>query len=392
MELLLNEIAKDLSLPALLLDLQAFDQNCKSILEKANGKTVRIATKSIRSIPVLKRILEFDARFKGLMSYSPNEAIFLAEQGFDDILIGYPCWDSEALTAISLLNNDGHQITCMIDSLEHVHYLNEIAEKTGGMFYLCLDVDMSTRFLNLHFGVRRSPLKTVDDVLQLAREIKKYPRLKLIGVMGYEAQIAGVGDNIPSQLLKNRLILFLKKKSFQEIKNRRKSVVQALGKEGVQLKFVNGGGTGSLDVTSKEETVTELTAGSGFYAPLLFDYYRDFRYTPSLFFALPIVRKPAPNIYTCLGGGYIASGPHGRDKVPQPVYPKGGKLLPFEGAGEVQTPIYFEKEILEIGDAVVFRAAKAGEICERFNEIICVEQGKIVDRYLTYRGEGKCFL
>ena len=390
--MVLDELPKDLAYPALLLDLDAFDQNCKRIAEKANGKTIRIATKSIRSIPVLKRILQSNPVFKGVMCYSPYEAIFLAEQGIEDILIGYPCWDPKAHSEIAKLNGKGHQITCMVDSFEQVKHLNEIAKEANGFFYLCIDIDMSTTFGNLHFGVRRSPLRTEESTIQLVRFIQEYPSLKLLGIMGYEAQIAGVGDHLPSQRLKNIAVSFMKNKSINKIKRQREKIVQSLKSEGVQLVFVNGGGTGSLDTTSKEESVTEMTAGSGFYAPLLFDYYRNFRFTPALFFALPVVRKPTPHIYTCLGGGYVSSGVHGLDKVPVPIYPPGGKLLPFEGAGEVQTPVYYEKETLEIGDNIFFRAAKAGEICERFNEIICLANQQVVDRYLTYRGEGKCFL
>ncbi len=392
MYVITENLPDDLSLPALLLDLDAFDQNCKMIAEKANGKTIRIASKSIRSVPVLKRIFESNEVFKGLMCYSPYEAIFLAEQGFDDILLGYPCWDPEALAQIAALNGAGKQITCMVDSMEQIRHLNKISEKVNGLIFVCIDVDMSTTFGSLHFGVRRSPLKTENDVIRLAMVIKDSPNLKFLGVMGYEAQIAGVGDRLPSQQVKNHVVTMLKKKSIHTIKRRRERIVRALEKEGLKPVLVNGGGTGSLNTTSKEECVTELTAGSGFYSPLLFDYYRDFHFKPALFFALQVVRKPASNIYTCLGGGYIASGPHGKDKVPQPVYPPGGKLLSFEGAGEVQTPVYYERETLEIGDPIIFRAAKAGEICERFDEILCVDQQQVVDRYLTYRGEGKCFL
>jgi D-serine deaminase-like pyridoxal phosphate-dependent protein len=387
-----KELFQNISLPALLLDVQALDDNCRRIAAKANGKKIRIATKSIRSVPVLNRIFQSNSVFQGLMCYSPHEAIFLTENGFDNILLGYPCWDSEALFQIARLNGNRKQIICMVDSLQHIDHLKEIAGRAKGMFYLCIDVDMSTMIGSLHFGVRRSPLRTEEEVIRLVRKIKQSSGLKLLGLMGYEAQIAGVGDRMPSQHLKNRAVTFMKKQSLTKIVARRKSVVQALEREGQPVAFVNGGGTGSLDTTSKEEVVTELTAGSGFYSPLLFDYYQNFRFQPALFFALPVVRKPTSTIYTCLGGGYIASGPHGKDKVPQPVYPPGGKLLPFEGAGEVQTPIYYEKETLEIGDAIIFRAAKAGEICERFNEIVCIADGRIVDRYPTYRGEGKCFL
>ncbi|MDQ0154211.1 amino acid deaminase/aldolase [Robertmurraya andreesenii] len=385
-----NKVLSAISLPSLLLDLDAFDANCREIAKKANGKKLRIASKSIRSVSVLKRILESNSVYQGIMTFSPHEAIFLAEKGFDDILMGYPCWDKEALSKIAQLTES--RIVLMVDCIEHIDYLEKIAEETKGSFYLCVDVDMSTTFPGLHFGVRRSPIKTEHSALELAERIQQAQRIELLGVMGYEAQIAGVGDRVPSQQMKNKLITYLKGKSITEIQSRRGKIIEMLRKKGFALSLVNGGGTGSLHTTTTEDYITEVTVGSGFYSPLLFDYYKDFCYKPSLFFALPVVRRPAPNIYTCLGGGYIASGAIGKDKEPKPVFPPGGKLLSLEGAGEVQTPVFFEKETLEIGDPIIFRAAKAGEVCERFNEIICISNGEIVDRYPTYRGEGACFL
>jgi D-serine deaminase-like pyridoxal phosphate-dependent protein len=392
-ELLISkDVLKQLSLPALLLDLDAFDDNCKKIAEKANGKKIRIATKSIRSVEVINRVMQSSPVYQGLMCFSPTEVIFLEEQGFNDLLLGYPCTDNEALYKISNKNKHSKSITIMIDCIEQTKLLEEIAKKTDGIFYICIDIDMSTTFAALHFGVRRSPISTPNEVVKLARFIKQSNHLVLVGIMGYEAQIAGVGDRVPSQLIKNKIVSYMKKMSIKEIKRRRKTIVDALVNEGIQLDFVNGGGTGSLHITCYEDVITEVTVGSGLYAPLLFDYYTDFTYNPALFFALPIVRKPTSTIYTCLGGGYIASGSAGKDRLPQPVYPPGGRLLPIEGAGEVQTPVYYENESLEIGDAILFRAAKSGEICERFEEMICLSNNQIVDRYPTYRGDGVCFL
>jgi D-serine deaminase-like pyridoxal phosphate-dependent protein len=47
---------------------------------------------------------------------------------------------------------------------------------------------------------------------------------------------------------------------------------------------------------------------------------------------------------------------------------------------------------LGLGDPVVFRHAKAGELCERFDTIVLISQGRIVDRARTYRGDGQCFI
>ncbi len=105
------------------------------------------------------------------------------------------------------------------------------------------------------------------------------------------------------------------------------------------LRFVNGGGTGSLELTAAEPAVTEIAAGSGLYGPTLFDAYRAFRPEPAALFALPVVRKPSPGVVTVLGGGYLASGPADAARLPVPFLPTGLSLDKQEGAGEVQTPL-----------------------------------------------------
>ena len=114
---------------------------------------------------------------------------------------------------------------------------------------------------------------------------------------------------------------------------------------------------------------------------------------PACFFALEVVRRPSPRHVTCAGGGYVASGPAGNDKLPLPWWPAGMSLLPMEGAGEVQTPLLVPEGVeIALGEAVLFRHAKAGEIMERANEVLLISGGRVVERVPTYRGMGKSFL
>src|SRR5262249_23383905 len=157
-----------------------------------------------------------------------------------------------------------------------------------------------------------------------------------------EGQIAGVGDNYPGKIFKNAIVKRLKFRSARKVAERRAAIVDLAGTYGIQLRFVNGGGTGSIITTREESAVTEITVGSGFYSPALFDNYRALRSLPAAGYAIEIVRRPRRSIYTCLGGGYVASGSAGPEKLPQPYLPRGARLLPLEGAGEVQTPIRYE--------------------------------------------------
>jgi D-serine deaminase-like pyridoxal phosphate-dependent protein len=364
--------------PFAFVDLDAMWSNADEMLARAAGKPIRVATKSVRARSVLDAIARRDERFKGLMTFTLPESLWLDEP---DMLLAYPTTDREAL---GRMGENGPVL--MVDSVEH---LDLIASATSIPVRLCIEVDLSYPLAGgrVKIGVKRSPIRTPDEAVALAHEIEKRPRLTLAGIMGYEAHIAGLGDNPPGKPVIAAVLKRLQRASAGEIAERRAAVVAALG----PLEFVNGGGTGSLQTTSREDVVTEITAGSGFYAPTLFDHYSAFSLTPAAMFALPVVRKPSKSVATVLGGGYLASGPADSLRLPTPYLPPGLKLDKNEGAGEVQTPL-MGADALAVGQRVYFRHAKAGELCERFNTLLLVEGDRVVDEVPTYRGEGCSFL
>jgi hypothetical protein len=72
----------------------------------------------------------------------------------------------------------------------------------------------------------------------------------------------------------------MQRKSYAELRERRAEAVAAIG-EVAELEFVNAGGTGDLQLVASEPAMTEATAGSGFYAPTLFDNYSAFTLQPA---------------------------------------------------------------------------------------------------------------
>jgi D-serine deaminase-like pyridoxal phosphate-dependent protein len=380
-------------LPAAYVDLELFDANAAEVRRRAGGKRIRVASKSIRCVSLLRRVLDSDAAYQGVLCYSPWEAAFLSEKGLDDLMVAYPVWDQAAIEAVGGEVERGKRIALMVDSAEHVRRLAGVAQARGITLPVCLDVDMSSSYPGLRFGVWRSPVVTVEQALGVVSEIEAHPRLRLEGVMGYEAQLSGVPDRLAGQPLASALVRLLKARSVRAVAQRRAAVVEAVRRRGHALRLVNGGGTGCLETTREEACVTEVTAGSAFFAPGLFDGYRRFRHLPAAGFAVEITRRPAPHVFTCAGGGYVASGAAGRDKLPRPYLPPGARLLEREGVGEVQTPVlYGGKEPLGLGDPVLFRHAKAGELCEHFPRLLLLEKEALVDEVATYRGEGQCFL
>ena len=354
---------------------------------------MRLATKSVRCVALQRLVLAEFPAFAGLMCFAAGEAAWLADLGFDDLLVGYPTVEPAELERVCAAAAHGARIVLTVDAEAHLNALEAIALRHGTVLPVCIDADMSTRLPGLHFGVHRSPLRDAQVVVDLARAIGRRPSLRLEGLLGYEAQIAGVADAVTGRPFRSALVRVLKGRSSAELGRRRQGMVEALRDAGFELRFVNGGGTGCLETTAADPSVTETTAGSGLFSPALFDGYAAFRHEPAAGFALPITRLPAPGIVTCHGGGYVASGAAGADKLPVPYLPEGSSLLPLEGAGEVQTPVRHTGRVpLAIGDPIFFRHAKAGELCERFDRLLLLSNGQVARDVPTYRGEGRCFL
>ena len=391
-----ERVFADVEAPFAFVDLEAMWANADSMLERSQGKRVRVASKSVRCRALMEAILAQDERFRGLMTYTLPETLWLAEQGFEDLLLAYPTADVGALEELALRSAAGPQGApiVMVDCVEHLEMIESVLGKGAPPLRVCIDVDASWWWLGgkVKIGPKRSPIHSVEQAVALAREIEKRPQIELDALMAYEGQISGVGDLPPGQRLRGAAIRFMQKRSAAEIAERRGEIVAALS-DFVELEIVNGGGTGSLEFTAAEEAVTEVTAGSGFYAPVSFDHYSRFELTPAAAFALPVTRKPSEWVATALGGGYLASGPGNAGRLPSPWLPEGLRFDDEEGAGEVQTPLLGKAAAdLDIGDRVYLRHAKAGELCERFATLLLVEGDEIVNEVPTYRGDGKSFL
>jgi D-serine deaminase-like pyridoxal phosphate-dependent protein len=376
--------------PFAVVDLGAFDHNAADLLRRAAGTPVRLATKSVRARALQDRALR--AGFQGELCFTLPEALWLAGLGHDDLVVAYPTADRTALRALAHGPHAG-AITVMVDSRDHLDLI-ERAAAGGAPVRVAIDVDAGWWPLlgRVRIGAKRSPVRTPQQAASLAAEIVSRPGLRLAGLMAYEAQIAGVGDAPPGPAPLGAAIRAMQRASARELAARRAAVVAAV-RAVAPLAFVNGGGTGSVHATAAEAAVTEVAAGSGLYGPTLFDAYRAFAPRPAALFALPVVRRPSPRVATVLGGGYPASGPAGRDRLPRPVLPAGLRLDLTEAAGEVQTPVHGPAAAgLRLGDRVWFRHAKAGELCERFAVLHLVEGDRVVDEVPTYRGEGRTFL
>ena len=377
--------------PFACIDLEALDRNIAFMNKAARNKKIRIATKSVRSVSLLRYIAERLDKHSGWMTFDLDETVTLLREGFDDFLLGYPQLEGPPMDEIIYYIRQGRSIVFMVDCTEQLRWLDRIGKKYRVVLDVCMDLNVSTDFKVVYFGTKRSSLTSMKDVKAFLGKARSFSHTQITSVMGYEAQIAGVTDS-PNVRWQTPLIQQLKKKSLKKIQIFRKNAVKLIHQQVGPLRFVNGGGSGSVDFTSNENEVTELTIGSAFYFPALFSRYKNLPLQPATAFALRVTRKPVKGIVVCHGGGYIASGAVGADKNPVPIWPTNLTLLKNEGAGEVQTPLYDKHRRLRIGDTVYFRHAKAGELCERFTELHARRGSSYLGSFTTYRGDGECYL
>ncbi|MFI6933801.1 amino acid deaminase/aldolase [Streptomyces sp. NPDC050287] len=389
----LERATQHLDPPFAVVDLDAFDANAGDLVHRAGGRaTIRLASKSVRSRDLIQRVLRRQG-YRGILAFTLPEALWLAED-HEDVVIGYPTADRTALQQLAKDERAASRITLMIDSVAQLDFTDEAVGAARPPLRLCIDLDASLELAGgrIHLGPYRSPVHTPHQAVTLARAIQSRQGFHLAGVMSYEGQIAGMGDNQPGSPLKRAALRAMQRLSARELADRRAAVIAAV-ETVAPLEFVNGGGTGSVEQTSAEHVITEIGAGSGLYGPGLFDFYRRFRPRPAAYFVMSVVRRPTDKIATVLGGGWVASGPPGRDRLPTLSWPRGLRMNPLEGAGEVQTPVLGPAAHgLRLGDHVWFRHAKAGELCERVNTLHLVSGSEIVGQAPTYRGEGHAFL
>ena len=123
--------------PFALVDLDALWANGADLLRRSGDKAVRVASKSLRCRSLLRAILDRPASelgvnaspgFRGLMTFTLEETLWLYEQGFDDLLLAYPSANRTALARLGDLDAERPPIV-MIDSPDHLDLIDAAAER-----------------------------------------------------------------------------------------------------------------------------------------------------------------------------------------------------------------------------------------------------------------------
>ena len=323
--------------PAFVVDLDAFDANAADLVRRAGGKPIRVASKSLRVQALLARALTIRG-FSGVLAYSLAEALWLHEQGVsDDIVVAYPCVDRAALTRLVGSPSAAAAITLMADDVAHLDLVDSVRASRAVPVRLAIDVDAGLRMGRQHIGPKRSPLYDADQVLRLASTVARRAGFRLVGVMSYEGQVAGVPDDVPNQRAKSLVVRRLKSASMTQLGLRRRAICDVLAS--FDLEFWNAGGSGCVEATVADAVVTEVAAGSGLLGPACSTTIGPSRPDPPPTSGSRSYDGPHRGSRPSPAAGSSPRARSARTGLPSRGRLPGLHLTGLEGAGEVQTPL-----------------------------------------------------
>lgn len=249
--------------PALLLDLDAFEANCRSISGhlRARGVAWRPHAKGHRSPDIARRQMGFGAI--GVTVGKVSEAEAMAENGIPSILVTTEQPTIGRWLRLAQLQ-DVAEVIAPVDHPKQIALAGEAAAATGTSIPVAVDVDL---------GINRSGVQPGEPALELARRIAATPGLRLAGIIGYEGHLLRTWP------------LEEKERAIREALAELTATADLLRAEGLTVGLVSAGGTGSYQISADVPGISELQAGGGCFMDQL---YSEDCHVDGLEFALTV--------------------------------------------------------------------------------------------------------
>ncbi len=114
----------DLDTPFGVIALPALAHNAHDMLRRANGTTIRVASKSVRVRGVLDAVLALPG-YAGVLAYTLPEALWLAER-IEDVVVGYPSVDRAAISTLGTDPRLAARVTLMVDSIAQLDLVDAV--------------------------------------------------------------------------------------------------------------------------------------------------------------------------------------------------------------------------------------------------------------------------
>ena len=288
----LNEVAT----PALIIDLDAFEQNVSTLRHRleAAGVRLRAHAKTHKSVDIARYQIE-NGGACGICCQKVSEAEIMVDGGIDDVLVSNQVTDPAKIDRLARLARRSRILVC-VDDAGNIDALADAAQKHAVEIECLVEIDN---------GAGRCGIVPGAEVVELAARIDHAAGLRFAGLQAYQGSAQHIRDHGERGAAIAASIKITA------------SSLRQLRDAGLDCDIVAGAGTGSYSFEAASGIYNEMQCGS--YIFLDADYQRvldadglpigEFR--NSLFVLTSIMSKARPGIAVCDAGLKVMSAESG---------------------------------------------------------------------------------
>lgn len=359
----------DLPTPALLIDLDIFEQNLETMAKCFRGKrvTFRPHSKAHKSPEIAKRQIQSGAR--GICAAKLGEAEVMVNHGITDVLITTEVVGRHKIERLMELSKKASELKVVVDNAEHIRDLSDAARAHNVTLKVLIELDV---------GQHRCGVEPGRPALALAEAIAKNRSLEFMGFHAYGGHLMHMAG-------------FEKRKSASiETFSRVIETKHMLQKAGFEVKIITGGGTGTYNIDSEIPDLTELQPGSYIFMDANYrsiggkhgDVYDDFGCSLSVL--ATVISRPNERRAVTDAGNKCLSMDEGF------AMPEGLSGVTFKPGGDEHGLLFFERPNLDLklGDRLKFIPGHCDTTVNLFDRFYGVRKG-VVEQVWRIEARGR---
>ena len=226
--------------PALIVDIEAMTRNMETMANYLTRTQIKLRphAKSHKT-PAIGH-MQMRAGAVGLCCATVGEAEVMVYSGIPEVMIANEVVDPLSLRRAVNLSRQA-KVMMIVDDVQNVRNLSAVARQYGAKIEVLADLDV---------GQGRCGARSLEQIVEVAREVERSPGLILKGVFGYEGHVQFITDRAErvqkGQAANSKLV----------------QAAKELAGLGMNIEIVSGAGTGTYDIAAEFAGMTEIQAGS----------------------------------------------------------------------------------------------------------------------------------
>ncbi len=277
----------DLPTPALLIDEAALERNLRKMAAHAASKKIGLRPHvKTHKCPILAR-KQIALGALGVCAAKVSEAEVMVDAGIGSVLITSPLASTDKYERVVALAQRASGVQVVVDAIGAVNAFGAAAAAAGLTLGVLIDLDT---------GTRRTGIAPGEPALALARAISAAKHLRFDGLQAYSGHVMHIVGREER-----------KKKSLESLAGALDTKA-LLERNGIAVKTLTGGGTGTYDIDCDALGMTDLQVGSYLFMDVQYRMIGDAdgevfdTFEPALSVLATAISQPVPQLITIDAG------------------------------------------------------------------------------------------